>query len=138
MFSPDERGRYPHMLPADVELWDRFLNEYGREFVGFRYDVHVGGAIEQASRWTGKVREMASWLASKRIDAVGYGPGVTVIFEVKPEAGVTAVGQLITYRMLFMEKYPVAGVVKCALVCSNVLPDERRVLVAQGFMVYVV
>jgi hypothetical protein len=138
LFSPDERGYFPHMLPGDVELWNRFLDEHGHEYVGFRYDVHVGGAIERESKWTDKVHQMASWLVSKRIDAVGYRPGVTVIFEVKPEAGVTAVGQLVTYRMLFLEKYPVAGEVQCALVCSNILPDERRVLVTQGFGVFVV
>ena len=126
------------MLPADVKLWDRFLDRYGHEYSGFRYDVHVGGEIEKESHWTGKVVSMASWLASKRIDAVGFKPGETVIFEVKPEAGVTAVGQLITYRMLYLEKYPPIGVVSCALVCENILPDERRVLEAQGFMVYVV
>jgi hypothetical protein len=126
------------MLPADVAVWNRFLDRYGHEYSGFRYDVHVGGEIEKISKWTDKVVNMSSWLASKRIDAVGYRPGVTVIFEVKPEAGVTAVGQLITYRMLYLEKYPSVGEVKCALVCSNVLPDERRVLEAQGFTVYVV
>jgi hypothetical protein len=126
------------MLPADVAVWDRFLDKHGFGFVGFRYDVHVGGEIEKRDEWTEKTIQMASWLAAKRIDAVGYKAGETWIFEVKPEAGVTAVGQLVTYRMLYIEKYRPIGRLECALVCGNATIDERRVLEAQGFKVFVV
>lgn len=126
------------MLPADVEVWDRFLDQHGYEFVGFRYDVHVGGEVERQSDWTKKIFQMASWLAAKRIDAVGYKAGEVCIFEVKPEAGVTAVGQLVTYKMLFIEKYRPLGRLECALVCANATIDEKRVLGAQGFKVFVV
>lgn len=126
------------MLPADVAVWDRFLDLYGHEFVGFRYDVHVGGEVERQSAWTKKIFHMASWLAAKRIDAVGYKAGETWIIEVKPEAGVTAIGQLVAYKMLFIEKYRPIGRLECALICGNALPDERRVLGAQGFKIFVV
>ena len=126
------------MLRADAAVWDRFLDEYGYQFVGFRYDIHVGGEVERESGWSEKVFQMASWLAAKRIDAVGYKAGETWIFEVKPEAGVTAVGQLVTYKMLFTEKYRPIGRLECALVCANATIDERRVLGAQGFKVFVV
>lgn len=126
------------MLPADVAVWDRYLDKFGHEFVGFRYDVHVGGEVERQSVWTQKIYHMASWLAAKRIDAVGYKAGETTIFEVKPEAGVTAVGQLVTYKMLFIEKYSPVGLLTCALVCANATIDETHVLEAQGFKVFVV
>lgn len=126
------------MLPADVGVWNRFLDLHGFEFVGFRYDVHVGGEVERQSAWTEKVFLMASHLAAKRIDAVGYKAGETTIFEVKPEAGVTAVGQLVTYRMLFIEKYAPIGALTCALVCGNATIDEKRVLEELGFKVFVV
>lgn len=126
------------MLPADVGVWDRFLDSHGYGFTGFRYDIHVGGEVERISGWTDKIYHMASWLAAKRIDAVGYKAGETWLFEVKPEAGVTAVGQLVTYKMLFLEKYRPIGRLECALVCANATIDERRVLEAQGFKVIVV
>lgn len=126
------------MLPRDVAVWDRFLDAHGFEYVGFRYDVHVGGEVVKQSAWTDKIFYMASWLAAKRIDAVGYKAGETTIFEVKPEAGVTAVGQLVTYKMLFIEKYRPIGLLTCALVCANATIDETHVLEAQGFKVFVV
>lgn len=126
------------MLSRDVAVWDRFLDLYGYGFVGFRYDVHVGGEVKRESAWTDKQFFGASWLAAKRIDAVGYKAGETTIFEVKPEAGCTAVGQLVVYRMLFIEKYRPIGRLECALVCSNATIDERRVLGAQGFKIFVV
>lgn len=126
------------MLKKDVAVWNRFLDLYGFEFVGFRYDIHVGGEVERKSEWTKKVFQVASWLAAKRIDAVGYKAGETTIFECKPEGGVTAVGQLVTYRMLFIEKYRPVGRLECALVCANATIDEKRVLEALGFKVFVV
>lgn len=126
------------MLPRDVAVWDRWLDKHGYEYNGFRYDVHVGGEIEVAPGWSEKTKHMASWLAAKRIDAVGYKPGEVWILEVKPEAGVTAIGQLLTYKMLFIEKYRPIGRLECALVCGNATIDERRVLEAHGFKIFVV
>lgn len=138
LFTPDERGHYPHMLPRDVDVWNRFLDQQGFEFVGFRYDVHVGGEVERKVGWTEKTIMVASYLAAKRIDAVGYKAGETWIFEVKPEAGVSAVGQLVTYRLLYIDKFRPIGRLVCALVCANATIDERHVLEDQGFKIFVV
>lgn len=138
MYAPEKLRIYPHMLPADVGLWERFLERYGHEFAGFDYDVHVGGRIERQSQWTDEIYEMGSSLVAKRIDAIGYRPGETWIIEVKPEAGVTSVGQLVTYRILYISKFAPIVPLVCVLVCSNILPDEEAVMSHLGFRTYVV
>lgn len=138
MYAPEKRHKYPHMLPADVALWERFLERYGHEFAGFDYDLHVGGRIQRQSEWTEETFSMASALTAKRIDAVGYKLGETWIIEVKPEGGVTSVGQLVTYQILYISKFAPIVPLVCALVCSNILEDELAVMEHMGFKTYVV
>lgn len=138
MYSPEWRGRYPHMLRRDVVVWNRFLSGVGLSFVGYDYDVHVGGEVRCGAGWSEKDLHMARMLASKRIDAVGYRAGEVWLFEVKPEAGVTSVGQLVTYRLLYLRQFAPRAQVICALVCSNILPDELWVMEQQGFRTFVV
>jgi hypothetical protein len=130
--------KYPHMLPADVEIWDRYLIDHITDYVRYDYDVHVGGSVEGLESWGAETIAMAHALAAKRIDVVGYRPGEICIFEVKPEAGVTAVGQLVMYEQLYQEDFHPEELVTCCLVCENVTPDERRVIERLGFKVLVV
>jgi len=138
LYPAEKLYKYPHMLPADVEIWERFLDRHGTEFSGFDYDVHVGGSVERLDSWSDEYYRGFCTLAAKRIDAVGYKPGEVWLFEVKPEAGVTAVGQLVTYRDLYLAERGPVGVVVCCLVCENILPDELGVMDRLGFKVFVV
>jgi hypothetical protein len=138
MYPPEKLAKYPHMLPADVDIWERFLDKYAQEYDGFDYDIHVGGVVERLARWSVEEHAVYSSLAAKRIDAVGHQGKRIVLFEVKPQGGVTAVGQLFAYRELYIKDFMPAETPAVALVCSNVLPDEVYVLNQLGAEVWVV
>lgn len=128
--------KYPHLLPADVLLWERFLDQYPDYFESVEYDVHVGGAVDHSPWWSDKFRIEASWLASKRIDVVGHRKGEIWIVELKPEAGLSAIGQLIGYELLYQKRYsPTWPLVKC-LVTNLLTPDERFLTVALGIRTF--
>lgn len=126
------------MLPSDVAIWERFLERYGKDYTGFDYDVHVGGWVTETDQWTGTKKKVYWSMAAKRIDAVGHKPGEIWLLEVKPEAGVTAVGQLVMYSMLYRDRFHPVENVMAALVCENVLPDEKSVITRLGFKIFVV
>lgn len=130
--------KYPHMLPKDIDIWDRFLKQYGAMWERYEYDIHVGGSVDVQPHWSNETIRMAKTLAAKRIDAIGYRSDQICIFEVKPEAGVTAVGQLVLYKMLYEKDYKPILPVVCRLVCENCLPDEREAIIALGFVVIMV
>lgn len=138
IYDPQKLSKYPHMLPADVALWERWLDRHGDFFSAVEYDVHVGGAIERLPVWSDQLVEMASTLAAKRIDVVGHRPGEVWIIEVKPEAGTSAIGQLVSYRILYIEKFKPATEPVCCLVTDNLVPDERFLLDHLGFKFFVV
>ncbi len=94
------RRRYPHLLPIDVELWEKFVTNYPGFFGQVAYDVHVGEGITIPDNYSESLRGMAKTLTQKRIDVVGIKEDIAWVVEIKTYAGVTAVGQVITYRQL--------------------------------------
>lgn len=121
----EQLQKYPHLLPADVDLWERFMDRYPSFFLSLEYDVHVGGAIDVRPWWSNEDIKTFSHLASKRIDVVGHTAGEIYIIEIKPEAGVSAIGQLISYELLYKKRFgPTDPLVLC-LITDFLTPDER-------------
>jgi len=138
VYDPKKLRKYPHLLPADVAIWERWLERYGDFFVAVEYDVHVGGAVQRLPGWSDKFTKEASVLEAKRIDVVGHKPGEIWIVEVKKDPGTAAIGQLVSYRILYIEKFKPATELICCLVCNYLVPDERFLLEKLGFKWFVV
>ena len=115
IFDPEKLRRYPHMFPEDIGIWERFLEDYASNYVGFSYDVKVGTGVEANPEDNKKHAYMKEILSKYRIDVVGLKDSLIEIIEVKPEASTTAIGQIITYVNLYQrdEKptLPVRGVI---------------------------
>lgn len=138
VYDPEKLRKYPHMLPADVALWERFLSRHSDFFVAVEYDVHVGGAVERLPAWSDKFTLEASWLAAKRIDVVGHKPGEIWLIEVKPEPGTAAIGQLVSYEILYRLKFKPSASLLCCLITNYLVPDEKVILETLGFRWFVV
>lgn len=124
-YVQEKLPKYPHLLPADVDLWERFMAQHADFFESVEYDVHVGGAIDVKPWWSDKDIRSFSHLAAKRIDVVGHKGNQIWIVEVKPEAGLSALGQLISYQLLYKKRFgPTVPLVLC-LVTDFLTPDER-------------
>jgi len=86
------------MMPRDVAIWRQFLLQHEEDFDEFRYDVHVGPKLrldDPSLPWLGDFSERA---LSLRIDVIGFREGECWLMEVKPNAGLGALGQLMAYR----------------------------------------
>ncbi|MEM3554494.1 MAG: hypothetical protein QXU79_01585 [Candidatus Micrarchaeaceae archaeon] len=119
-----------------MEIWERFLSRYGREFTGFTYDVRVGEGVEVRPYWGDEIARMAKLLTMKRIDVVGYKPGEVWIIEVKPHGGLSALGQLIAYETLYRIKFNPTQTIRKALVCETVDPDLPGLLLQYDITLY--
>lgn len=117
--------KYPHMAPQDYILWNQFLTEHGKEFTSFDYDVKVGEGIQPISQVPANMAKDFIELTKKRIDAVGYKQDGVTIFEVKPRAGSTALGQLLTYQSLYKLTYPNNTILNLVLITSMLTKDEE-------------
>lgn len=130
-------ARYPRMSVEDTKIWNEFIALHGKEFDSFDYDLPVGEGEPVNTSEPAWLQKDWSDLTRKRIDAVGYASGKATIFEVKPRAGTSALGQLLSYKKLFNGTYTQTEVVALAVVTSLILNDERKVYNSFGITVYV-
>lgn len=123
LFPPDYRGKYPHMFPLDVAVWEVFLTKYSKFYEGFYYDVIVGKEVENTGHLDINYQKDAWILSQLRIDAVGERKETTDIIEVKPKGTAGAIGQLLTYKEHYINEYKPKKPVRMILVCAEIDPN---------------
>lgn len=100
------RARYPHLLPQDAAVWDRFLALHGSEYITIDYDIRVGDGRDPGPETPDNLRSMALDLSMRRIDAVGDTGDQIHIIEITRVAGLKALGQLLAYPTLYATRFP--------------------------------
>lgn len=128
---------YPHFLAADTEVWTRYLRDPIVPIKEVWYDVHVGGAVTLPAASDEMDRRIAAGVSRKRIDVVAkIGAGFWII-EVKPVAGMTAVGQIIIYTRLFFREFQVTGEVFPVIIADEIDQDVTPEIDSLGVVVIV-
>jgi len=130
------RFRYKHMLPNDKRIWDRFLEQYGDYFDYFDYDVRVGEGVGDIVGVDELTKEIALALTRKRIDAVGFRGEEVWVFEIKPRAGLSALGQVTAYEELWNKDFRPRRVSYKAIVTDRTDNDIRYLCQTQGIRLY--
>lgn len=95
-----DRGDYPHMAKNDAVLWERFLDEYGPNFLRFTYDVALGGFLPEGDEADRATRVGYQYSSALKIDALGEREDDLWVIEVRPSAGVSALGAALCYTVL--------------------------------------
>ena len=118
-------------------LWKNFLLEHKNEYNSFDYDLKVGEGTEPPSAFEESLRYDFIELSKKRIDVVGYKDDVITLFEIKPRAGLSAVGQLLGYKQLFESTYPSLKVSHLICITAFLNMDEQKVYDQNGIKCFV-
>lgn len=130
MFPPEYRGKYPHMFPLDIAVWERFLDKLGDQYLGFYYDITCGKPCTVGDALPDEYKRDAEILSRLRIDVVGEKERGTDLIEVKPKANMSAIGQLLTYKECYISDYvpekPVSMILVCGQIDQNFEPALER------------
>ena len=118
-YKYERLAKYPHMLARDVVLWERFLAKFPNQYQEVSYDVKVGRGVELPASYPGNMVTDALALTRKRIDVVGYKQGGVDVIEVKPMAGLSAIGQVISYKILYEIQFAESGPVQAVILTDN-------------------
>jgi len=129
--------RYKHLFGADLELWERFLEEYGDYFDKFEYDIRLGEGVPIDPKWPPKIAYAAKMLTRKRVDAVGYKDEEIWLFEIKPDASLSAIGQLLSYEALWVKERGRPKTLYKAVVTDRLGRDEEYLFDHFEIKVYV-
>ena len=128
---------YPHFLAADIGVWSRYLADPIVPIKEVWYDLHVGNAVTLQSNAGEMEKRIAAGVSRKRIDVVAkVGEGFWVI-EVKPVAGLTALGQIIIYTRLFLKEFQVTGEVFPVIIADEIDDDILPEIDSLGVVVIV-
>ena len=119
---------YPHLLPDDIPVWERFLAAFPDRYDRIEYDVRVGKGRPAPPGTDANIQRAASALSHRRIDAVGFAPGVIDIIEITRLADLKAVGQLLAYPLLYSTTFTTPVPVTTVLVAEQLHTDIGEVL----------
>lgn len=124
--------KFAHLLPVDVEVWERFLVKHGLEYSLLEYDIRVGLGRDPGGIYPENIRKMAFDLSYRRIDCVAHrGDSITVI-EITHSAGFKALGQIYGYPILYTLTFQPHLPIKSLLVCGEIQSDIVPVLDSLG------
>ena len=119
---------YPHMMPEDIPVWERWLALHDSPDLTYTYDVKVGESITSPEDTPEPWATMAYTLAKKRIDVVITSPTKITIVEVKRLAGWTALGQMLGYPVLFDNEFQPEMPVDSLLIAEALTLDTKTTL----------
>lgn len=129
---------YPHMKPYDVEIWNRFIEKYPDAYRGVLYDFCVGTGTEMPDEIPAEWQPGLAKLGKYKIDVVGFSDGFIDIIEIKPRAGMKAIGQALCYARLFTEEYDTDEIVVPTIITDLKLPDMDLLAEHHGIKLYIV
>jgi len=124
------------MLPADWSTWTQFLESGLMRIDELWYDVHVGRPIDLPDDSPDFLIKVAMGVSRKRIDVVARCRDVIHIVEVKPHANMESVGQIITYRNLFMAEFDIWQKIIGTVVAKTADADILDTALKQGVVIY--
>jgi hypothetical protein len=116
---------------ALAHLWQQHLSQ-------FLYDLRCGTGRDPGPDFPDNIRQMAIGLSQRRIDAIGFKDEGATLFEITTRAGLTAIGQLTAYPILYGREYPDQNIIDVALVAESIQTDIETTLLSMPVSVYLV
>ena len=129
---------FPHMSKLDRKVWLRFLHGDHPPFLDLNYDVRVGSAEYATGEQAAQYDRMWEELIRKRIDVVAETKEEVWIVEVKPIANMSALGQVLSYSLLYEEERHPAKPIRRVVICQEIDRDMVKVYQAYDVTAYVV
>ena len=128
-YDPAWTGTPPHMAPLDVLLWERCRSNFSAETLRWYFDVAVGEGSGIHAALPDPYALAYYRLTRKRIDAVAESADVWNLLELRPNAGLGALGAIQTYRSLWERDPPDHRPAIAWLITDRAEPDTLRTAV---------
>lgn len=130
------RRSYPERTDRESSIIRAWLAAHGREYGHFLFSVRIGeGQTPNADDLPG-VQRSQTFSTKKRIDVLAWVGNQYTIVEAKERVTPAVLGQLLTYRQLFLEENVNADEPILVAIGRTSDPDTLRSLAANGITVY--
>lgn len=138
IYKYEKMNNYPHMSVRDKEIWERFIDKYPDAYKQCQYDFHVGDAPPFNTLYDDNTDLNQDMLYRLRIDVVAGSPLGIDLIEIKPDAGVSAIGQIDNYHTLYIRDEEPQVKVGMILVTDKERPNMAYLCKQKGIKLIVV
>lgn len=123
-----DRLTFPGMLPLEIAILKSWLQQHQNEYDRYDYNVRIGKGTDPGASYDQTMRTMALAITKKRVDAVAWQGSTPTLIEVKNRATLAAMGQILSYNVLWKQDYPTSPDPKLLLIAATFDPDTIPVL----------
>lgn len=131
-------AKYPHMKPADVATWERFIRANRDVFERVDYDFPVGEGADFLPTGDDTPDGRQNRLYQRKIDVVGYVGNAVTLIEVKPNADMAALGQIVTYGELYAKMKDALPEPTLMVVSDKIVNEMKDIYKTKGITVVIV
>lgn len=129
-------GYYPGMLSAEAQIWEAFMQSGQATVTNPDYNVRVGMGRDPGPTYADFVRKAAIANSQLRLDVVAQNANGWTIYEVKQRCRAGAVGQLLQYKLLYLDAFPNNLPLTLAIVTDLPTLNLDRLCASQGITLY--
>jgi hypothetical protein len=138
VFKYEKRYKYAHMKPADIAIWERFIEAYPQAYDTVQYDFNVGDPPPFNPLLDDGTDLNQDALYRLKIDVVGHNTNRLDIIELKPNAGPSTIGQIKGYKTLFLRDEKPTKAVSMVIITNVLRPNMQYLCESEGVKIVVV
>lgn len=117
---------YPHMMPEDVAVWERYISANPDMYETCEYDFPVGTVPEFVGEQTPEDHASMERLYKRKIDVIARKLNNIDIIELKPQCSMSTIGQVLGYQHLYVRDVKPSETVRAVVICGGAPEDVRE------------
>ena len=125
------------MKPGDISIWERFIRANPTAYDFVYYDFWVGSPPPFNPIVNDETEGSADGLYRRKIDVVAHRGSSIDIIELKPRAGMSAIGQVKGYVSLYVRDERPLTMPRAIIITDQLSDDVRHVSVEQRVIIIV-
>jgi len=114
--------KYAGMRPRDEVIWDQYVENNPDAFTWVMYNVHVGDPVADEQYRHAMVANGAFEVGQWCVDVLAFDGTKEYIIEVKPSAGASAIGQVLSYLKILQHEGRVSMQAVPVILTDNISP----------------
>jgi hypothetical protein len=116
---------FKHMMPKDIPPFCSYvLSPEGQHYTSWEFDVIVGQPTDPGPFYPMEKRRQALYLNALKIDAIGWFFNTPTLIEAKPDARLSAIGQVMGYAKWYKHMF---GIVPGMMIVCQSMRDQVRI-----------
>ena len=126
------RKYFPERTDRESRIILDWLAAHGDDYDRITFSVHIGDGLAPNPDHLPGIQKTTTYSTQKRIDVLAWQGSQPTIIEVKERVTPAALGQILTYRVLFLEELPDAPEPRLVVIGRYSDPDTIKGLNAHG------